>query len=279
MKKKKASPVGSDDKYKEGVDFKWVQGNDDPNSNFKTRHFFTKAEKEAMKAPKAADKPASKPAAPKAAAPKSTAPTTSPRPPKKPASSTSATKPTSAVRPAGAPAGMPKKKDDSSSALPAAAAATAAIAGAKPRGGPRPAESSRAYNPKFGRGNGGKEGFQGKYQTGVSRPGGGGRGLGMIMGQDPMFNALGGGGFGALEQMNDETKRLYKTGGVVKMKEGSAKDMREDKAMAKKRGMTMEKWEKSAADKKHDAPKKMATGGSVRGTGCAKRGKGYAGEF
>lgn len=90
---------------------------------------------------------------------------------------------------------------------------------------------------------------------------------------------------GKLESQKETQTRLdsysdyYKKGGVVKMKEGSAKDMREDKAMAKKRGMTMEKWEKSAADKKHDAPKKMATGGSVRGTGCAKRGKGYAGEF
>jgi len=108
---------------------------------------------------------------------------------------------------------------------------------------------------------------------------------------------------------------------AMKMKEGSAKDMREDKAMAKKRGMPMKMWEKSAADKKHDAPKKMAmggkikmvekdgkkvpsfaadgvgkmamggavkkmnygggmkTGGTVRGTGCATRGKGFSGEY
>ena len=75
--------------------------------------------------------------------------------------------------------------------------------------------------------------------------------------------------------------REMKKGGMV---EGSAKDMREDKAMAKKSGMSMAKWEKSAADKKHDAPKKMAgggmcspkkmvTGGTVaRGMGAAKRG-------
>ena len=55
----------------------------------------------------------------------------------------------------------------------------------------------------------------------------------------------------------------YKKGGMVSKKEGTAKDMREDKAMAKKRGMTMAQWEKSAADKKHDAPKKMAKGGAV----------------
>jgi len=51
---------------------------------------------------------------------------------------------------------------------------------------------------------------------------------------------------------------------AMKMKEGSAKDMREDKAMAKKRGMPMKMWEKSAADKKHDAPEKMAKGGAVK---------------
>lgn len=59
-------------------------------------------------------------------------------------------------------------------------------------------------------------------------------------------------------------------------KEGTAKDMREDKAMAKKRGMTMKQWEKSAADKKHDAPKKMAGGGVMRGTGAAIRGKTFS---
>lgn len=37
--------------------------------------------------------------------------------------------------------------------------------------------------------------------------------------------------------------------------EGSAADKREDKAMAKKAGMTMRQWEKSAADKKHDRPR------------------------
>jgi hypothetical protein len=79
----------------------------------------------------------------------------------------------------------------------------------------------------------------------------------------------------------DVTRR--KSGGMIK--EGSAKDMREDKVKAKKAGMSMTKWEGSAADKKHDAPKKMATGGTVkkatggsmRGTGAAVRGKGFSG--
>ena len=65
-------------------------------------------------------------------------------------------------------------------------------------------------------------------------------------------------------------------GGKVSSKEGTAKDMREDKAMAKKRGMTMSQWEKSAADKKHDAPKKMAGGGVMRGAGAATRGKNFS---
>lgn len=61
------------------------------------------------------------------------------------------------------------------------------------------------------------------------------------------------------------------------MAEGTKKDMAEDKAMAKKAGKSMKQWEASAADKKHDAPKKMASGGSVRGTGAAIRGKGFSG--
>lgn len=54
--------------------------------------------------------------------------------------------------------------------------------------------------------------------------------------------------------------------------EGSAKDMAEDRKMAKARGMSLDQWENSAADKKHDS-KKMASGGMVRGDGAAMRGK------
>lgn len=100
-----------------------------------------------------------------------------------------------------------------------------------------------------------------------------------------MFHAIGGGGFGSVEDLGREALLNMRKGGVVKMKEGSAKDTREDKAMAKKSGMSMKKWEKSSADVKHDAPKKMATGGvvrkatggSMRGTGAAVRGKGFSG--
>ena len=75
------------------------------------------------------------------------------------------------------------------------------------------------------------------------------------------------------KSVEDRSTREMKKGGMV---EGSAKDTREDKALAKKSGMSMAKWEKSAADKKHDAPKKMVTGGRVaRGMGAAKRGGCY----
>lgn len=74
----------------------------------------------------------------------------------------------------------------------------------------------------------------------------------------------------------------YKKGGM--MKEGSAKDTREDKAKAKKAGMSMAEWEKSPADVKHDTGmkkggtvKKMAMGGTVRGAGAAIRGKRFTG--
>jgi len=72
------------------------------------------------------------------------------------------------------------------------------------------------------------------------------------------------------KSVEDRSTREMKKGGKV---EGSAKDTREDKALAKKHGMSMSEWEKSPQDKKHDAPKKMVTGGTVaRGMGAAKRG-------
>ena len=262
-----AKESDGEERYKEGVDFEWVpMENQSEDSDVKVRHFFTRAEKEARKNPK--------PAAPKAAAPKAKPKAATPK--AKPKAATPA-KPTSAVRPEGKPAGMPGAKKSGSSAIPILAVGAAAASTGK--GGPRRNATKGPYNPRFGSGKPGPTGFQGKYQTGVSQNsrGSGGR-AGMILGQDPMFNALGGGGFGALEDIRDDALLQYKKGGVVKMKEGSAKDMREDKAMAKKSGMSMKKWEKSAADKKHDAPKKMAGGGIVRGAGAAIRGKRYMGE-
>ena len=62
-------------------------------------------------------------------------------------------------------------------------------------------------------------------------------------------------------KMAMSNKKARKTFGS---KEGTPKDNRKDKAMAKKRGMSMAAWENSAADKKHDGKKKLrkfATGG------------------
>ncbi len=60
-------------------------------------------------------------------------------------------------------------------------------------------------------------------------------------------------------------KQMFKKGGMI---EGSKKDMAEDKKFAKKAGMSMKKWEKSPADKRHDAGKKpFKRGGAVKAKG------------
>lgn len=48
-----------------------------------------------------------------------------------------------------------------------------------------------------------------------------------------------------------------KTGGRAKAFEGSAKDEKQDKKLAKKYGMSMESWEKSSMDDKHDSQQSM----------------------
>lgn len=57
-----------------------------------------------------------------------------------------------------------------------------------------------------------------------------------------------------------------KKGGMAKEFEGSAKDMAEDKKLAKKHGMSMKSWEKSKMDEKHDRQKSMK--GLKRGGKC-----------
>jgi len=192
-----------DDKYKEGVDFEWVQGNNDENSGFKTRRFFTKAEKKE----------------------RSLAPKTSPKPEARPKTG--------------------KKKKTDLKGITTPKITTTKL---PPPAGPKPDLATLKR--------------QASDQADISRV------------KRDIGETFAGKKFPA---------GSYKTGGMVK--EGSAKDMREDKMKAKKAGMSMKTWEKSAADKKHDAPKKMAGGGvvkkagggSMRGTGAAVRGKGFSG--
>ena len=90
--------MATEDSSKEGVDFEWVQGNGDENSGFKTRRFFTRAEKKA----------------------RAMAPTTSPTPkarPKAGAKLKGMTTPKVTTkkidqyaRPEGMPAGMPQNR-------------------------------------------------------------------------------------------------------------------------------------------------------------------------
>ena len=71
-------------------------------------------------------------------------------------------------------------------------------------------------------------------------------------------------------------KKKYAEGGSTSW-EGSAEDEAQDKKLAKKHGMSMSQWEKSALDKKHDrqqSPKGLKSGGPVtRGDGIASKGK------
>jgi len=308
----------SDDNYKEGVDFEWVPMENQPEDGTNmTRRFFTKAEKKARNAPKVE---APKAAAPKADAPKAKpksadkSPTADQKPKKRPADLGIPDAPTSSPRPpkrpfvskvagrggyaAGNAAGMPAKKLDSkvvgrggyaagtASGMPGSAKTTTrgdrpGTPGGMPGSaktttrGDRPGvpASLPAYKkPRFGvrpdspAGMPAKQGF---FEKALKKAG----------------DSLSGVANTIMEY--GISSPTMKKGGVVKMKEGSAKDMREDKAMAKKAGMTMKQHEASAADKKHDAPKKMAMGGAVkkagggtmRGTGAAVRGKRFTGSY
>ena len=222
--------ANEDDKYKEGVDFEWVQGNGDDNSNFQTRHFFTKAEKAARNAPPPVAKPTV--AKPKMKKKSKSEPKATPlAPPEK----ITVTK-------------LPDMPTQSLGTKLGSALGT--MMGNQARraiSGPSKLETLQK---------------QAADQKDISS---------LNQGMKELFT----GRKGAAAQ--------YKKGGMIK--EGSAKDTREDKTKAKKAGMTMKKWESSAADVKHDAPKKMSTGGvvkkasggSMRGTGAAVRGKGFSG--
>lgn len=76
------------------------------------------------------------------------------------------------------------------------------------------------------------------------------------------MDAGSGGGMGRIEKtaiakFGSKIPMKYKKGGKIEEFEGSARDMAEDKKLAKKRGMSLKDWEKSAADKKHDTQQSM----------------------
>jgi hypothetical protein len=61
----------------------------------------------------------------------------------------------------------------------------------------------------------------------------------------------------AIDSANYAVNKGFKTGGRAKAFEGSAKDEKQDKKLAKKYGMSMESWEKSKMDDKHDTQQSM----------------------
>lgn len=202
------------DNAKAGVDFEWVNSNakDSKGNPVKTRRFFTRAEKKAMKEGKkpetkaAPAKPANKPA-------KAAAPTASQRPKARPKAEPAKT---NSVRPEGKAAGMPAADKNSGAKNAARAAAVGAtVLGARAiaqagKARPRKPAQAKPVNPSFTGRAGSPEGFRGRFETGVARAAGKGAGM----------RRIGPGGAGmksAIDKAKDPLMLMAK-GGMVKKK-------------------------------------------------------------
>jgi hypothetical protein len=204
--------------YKEGVDFEWVDAKDSKGNvvkdgkgkPVKTRRFFKKSEKEAMKnKPKAEEKPAAKPAG-KPAKKDDKKATNAVRPaPGGPGRLPAADKPKNggrADRDQQGPRKAESKEEKASAGMPILGVGAAAAAR-------RRAAQGRAYNPNYSGGRGGAEGFQGRYATEVGRPraAGGARLAGGNVARD-----LRGPGGGAVARARDPLMLNFNKGGLVK---------------------------------------------------------------
>lgn len=206
--------------YKEGVDFEWVNAKDskgnvvkDGKGNpVKTRRFFKKSEKDAMKtSPRPKARPDNKSAEKPAAKPAKTETKPSTRPKANPARKPGGARPEGKA--SGMPAANPKKEEKASAGLPVLGVAAAA-AGRKPATGKpvNPSYTGRAVMP---------EGFQGRYATEVARPraGGGAR----VIGTNPARRGIRGPGGGRVVKMPDVLElSLMNKGGMVARKQVSS---------------------------------------------------------
>lgn len=211
--------MAKEDSAKAGVDFEWVDSNakDSKGNSVKTRRFFSRAEKAAMKEGKKPEAKTEK--APAKAAPRgSKGMETSPRPKAR----TKAEGKAGGARPEGKAAGMPaakkaaeKKSDAGKKAVVAGVGAVAAAAAARAAMGPkkpaaRPVAQGRPSNPSYTGKAGAPEGFRGRFETGVARAAGKGAGM----------RRIGPGGAGmksAIDKAKDPLMLMAK-GGMVKKK-------------------------------------------------------------
>ncbi len=94
---------------------------------------------------------------------------------------------------------------------------------------------------------------------------------GVATDSDYTSNPMGDEGFKELGEKSKRKSKFAAKGGKMSSWEGSKADEKQDKKLAKKYGMPLKKWEKSAMDKKHDAQKSakgLKAGGKAHAKGC-----------